>query len=233
MIILTINLTSIVGTSWFLLTRSNGSSVTLRTKAGDIPATLDSSQQVTLKVPVDFKVHAPETLAPADKQTTVAKREQARLNADDWKSGLDGDEPVVSIVKGMTFILIQLNSEDALTRMGTTTTPLSLSSSVLGEWKGSFVGVYAYFVREDGLVRTRMFDASLEDPATGSAASALTGYLATQKGPGEWKFEVLQGVEMGRRSEIGVTVNVGSNGEIQDIHLRGKAVKVMEGFLEI
>lgn len=58
-----------------------------------------------------------------------------------------------------------------------------------------FIGLYAFpiFNKEardgelDGTlhIQTRMFDATLEDPPTGSAASTLAGWLTQREGKGE------------------------------------------------
>ena len=77
-----------------------------------------------------------------------------------------------------------------------------------------------------------------EDPATGSAASALCCYLSLQLPSHETvtalEFTLIQGVEMGRNSEIGVKVErAGGKNCIDSVMLSGKAIKVMEGFLEI
>jgi len=53
-----------------------------------------------------------------------------------------------------------------------------------------------------------------------------------RKRQGNWTFEVVQGVEMGRRSEIMVSVEVNTDGEIHRIDLGGAAVEVMEGWLQ-
>ncbi|TDB04994.1 PhzF family phenazine biosynthesis protein [Halomonas marinisediminis] len=54
-------------------------------------------------------------------------------------------------------------------------------------------------------LRTRMFCTEggvREDPATGSAAAALAGHLAQQGGRGRWRWQIEQGIEMGRPSRI-------------------------------
>ena len=78
---------------------------------------------------------------------------------------------------------------------------------------------------------------SLEDPATGSASSTLAAYLALHKAENTsrtanspHKFEMVQGVEMGRRSVIGVEV-ISKEDRIEKIILSGSAVSVMEGSL--
>ncbi|KAF2201661.1 Diaminopimelate epimerase-like protein [Delitschia confertaspora ATCC 74209] len=145
--------------------------------------------------------------------------------------------PIVSIVKGMTFVLIELDDGEQIESITTNAKPLSLKG-LDEEWhpKDAFVGSYFYYRlkdAEDGAkrVRTRMIEGTLEDPATGSAASDLAGYLALQEGkPGQtMKFEITQGLEMGRKSDIGVEVVLGDDGNIREVYLIGSAVGVMEG----
>lgn len=83
--------------------------------------------------------------------------------------------------------------------------------------------------------RARMFAPGLgiaEDPATGAAACAVAGLLATlaDDGTSDWLIE--QGVEMGRRSciELGATVR---GGVAEAAHLGGGAVLVAEGVLRL
>ena len=209
-----------IGTGWYLLSKApERDVVTLRTKAGDIPVRRDGSR-VRLRVPIDFKVHEPY-IHPS------LKGLQRKLTDADCVNAV---EPVASVVKGMTFILLQVASEDALARMQPYPERFQITS--LGEWAG-FVGVYAFFERADGVVRTRMFDGMFEDSATGSAASTLAGWLAQKKGHGRWQLDIVQGVEMGRRSEISVAVEVGSDARIQNIELGGAAVEVMEGWMQV
>jgi predicted PhzF superfamily epimerase YddE/YHI9 len=61
------------------------------------------------------------------------------------------------------------------------------------------------------------------------------GYLSLQEEDQmgrmrEWR--IVQGVEMGRRSEIGVRVEVES-GRVKEIELRGTAVRVSEGAIVV
>ncbi|CAK5276696.1 unnamed protein product [Mycena citricolor] len=217
-----------IGSGFHLLSIApDRDTVTLRTKAGDIPVVQEGGM-VKLQVPIDFKTH-PSLAIPQ------LKTPQAALHDADFVHGRTGAEACASIVKGMTFVLLALASEDALARMGPYPARLTVpdAETVLGPWGVGFAGVYAFFERADGVVRTRMFDGTLEDPATGSAASTLAGWLALRRGPGVHVVDILQGVEMGRRSEIKVTVRVGDDGVIQRIELEGAAVKVMEGFVDI
>lgn len=86
---------------------------------------------------------------------------------------------------------------------------------------------------------------SREDPATGSAASALTSYLSLQHTgtPGRYKYHITQGVEMGQQSEIAVEVSTrssdastnksGAGMAIDEVLLGGSAVLNMQGTLEV
>nr|POE48015.1 putative isomerase [Quercus suber] len=101
-------------------------------------------------------------------------------------------------------------------------------------WDVGFVGSYFYVVtaHADGRVqlRTRMIEGTLEDPATGSAACALSAFLALGYRQRTLRFQITQGVEMGRRSEIGVEVTLAEGLDaIEQIRLSGSAQKVMEG----
>ncbi|KAF5310080.1 hypothetical protein D9619_010332 [Psilocybe cf. subviscida] len=209
-----------IGSGWYLLSQSpDVESVTLRTKAGNIHVRRGEGSIVRLRVPTNFKVHPPAAYPRT-------KALQPGLKAEDYVNGIDGHEAIASIVKGMTFLLLELTSEDALARVQLASE--RLHAPELGDW-ASFVGVYAFFRREDGVVRTRMIDGTLEDPATGSAASTLAGWLAKQMGAGKHRIQLIQGVEMGRKSEIEVVVDIDEAGEILEIELGGEAVKVMEG----
>ncbi|MFC7368647.1 MULTISPECIES: PhzF family phenazine biosynthesis protein [Vreelandella] len=93
--------------------------------------------------------------------------------------------------------------------------------------------IYLYVVEqrdsEETIVRSRMFSmhASLcEDPATGSAAAALTGFLASTQ-PTTLRWKIHQGVEMGRPSVI----HTAANGNIEPglVQVGGDATIVGRG----
>lgn len=81
----------------------------------------------------------------------------------------------------------------------------------------------------------RMFAPGLgvtEDPATGSAAVALAGYLMQQVclADGDHHFVIEQGAEMGRPSTLYLDCAI-SDGRLADIELSGFAVRVTRGQL--
>ncbi|KAI1401217.1 Diaminopimelate epimerase-like protein [Hypoxylon fuscum] len=225
-----------VGTAFFLVKHLQAPVETLVIKAGPIGLFLQDDNQIRAKIPHNVHLHA-KTLADvvgsADYPgfSPVPQIRDAELRA-----------PVFSVVKGMTFVLVKLPSLDLLGQV-----------SVLGrldfdglprplldeEWRDSFVCRYYYVdMGEEGgqrCLRTRMVELGFEDPATGSAASALGSYLTLMEEKKGTKFKLTQGVEMGRRSDISVeTATKTNNGvELVDLWLGGTAVVIMKGSLTV
>ncbi len=80
-------------------------------------------------------------------------------------------------------------------------------------------------------IRARMFAPALgvdEDPATGAACAALTGYLGTDTEDGEHRWTIEQGYEMGRPSLIQITAIV-QGGRTVEARVGGHAVRFAEG----
>lgn len=86
-------------------------------------------------------------------------------------------------------------------------------------------------------IHARMFAPALgivEDPATGAAAVALAGYLASrdQTGADQLNWTIVQGVEMGRRSILEVEADR-HNSTVTAIRVGGAAVIVSAGEMEV
>lgn len=87
--------------------------------------------------------------------------------------------------------------------------------------------------------RMRMFAPALgiaEDPATGGAAAALGGYLASHLPSGEagtLRWTVEQGFEMGRPSILRVEADRASDGAVTAVRVGGGAVRVGEGWIDV
>ena len=97
--------------------------------------------------------------------------------------------------------------------------------------------VYARAASNGHRFRARMFAPGLgvrEDPATGSAAAAFAGVLMQCEplGDGEHEFEIGQGYEMGRPSEIGLQITI-RGGALASAEIAGAAVIVAEGRLRL
>lgn len=85
--------------------------------------------------------------------------------------------------------------------------------------------------------QTRMFSPAagiLEDPATGSASAIFAAQLHTAGDlrPGTNRFTLLQGMEMGRPSDIRLTVEADATGPTA-IRIRGAAVRISDGRVRI
>lgn len=94
---------------------------------------------------------------------------------------------------------------------------------------------YLYTPGADCDFQARMFSPTAgipEDPATGSATAILAAQLRAARAlrPGRQSFHLRQGVEMGRPSDLWLTVDYSAEG-ISAVHIRGAAVMISEGTL--
>lgn len=101
--------------------------------------------------------------------------------------------------------------------------------------QGKFAAPYLYCREGLGAFRVRMFapwDGIPEDPATGSAAVAFAKTLHKFEFTSNKTHKVMinQGVEMGRPSQIGLSLTI-ENGNLSSVEISGSAVKVAEGRL--
>ena len=154
----------------------------------------------------------------------------------------DAQLPVFSIVNGMSQILVQLPSLEALAAVTTSAEHIAADAYHDKGWEGGHTSTY-FFVRNvhdkvlnREVTRTRMITGPEEDAATGSAASGLSSYLTLSEETGRaglHKYDVVQGVEMGRRSEIGVDVGLGGDGGILSVELVGSAVEISSGRITV
>lgn len=214
----------------------------LKCKAGRIPWKYDTaSGAASAEIPHDSHLH-PTSLDHRGLQALGIP--QVLTNR------FVNSAPFMSIVKGMTFCLVELNSLDALGDVDTGYKSLS-SEGLTPEYVAHGVaGLFFYVVVNPAatdaatgvqtrMIRTRMVLDRLEDPATGSASSALAIYLAKhhpklrQPETKLHKFQFTQGVEMGRKSIIGVDVVLGSGGKVEKVILQGTAVEIMEGNINV
>jgi trans-2,3-dihydro-3-hydroxyanthranilate isomerase len=136
---------------------------------------------------------------------------------------------------GVPYLMVPVRDRDALRRA-------SLSED---RWRRTLRQYWSpdvyVFCRDPELpgsaIRARMFAPEFgiaEDPATGSAAVALAGYLAARLGgaTGTQQWRVEQGFEMGRPSLLDLEVDI-TKGTIGAVRLGGSAVCVLEGTLAL
>jgi trans-2,3-dihydro-3-hydroxyanthranilate isomerase len=133
---------------------------------------------------------------------------------------------------GVPFGVIPLASVDALARVQLRP---DRWAALLADHDGR--KVYPVARVDDSTWRVRMFAPSLgvaEDPATGSAAAALAGWLIEREPPAEGprRWRVLQGVEIGRPSEIALEADV-VGGAPTAVRVGGRAVMISEGTLRL
>ena len=197
--------------------------------AGPVPVSLewegDAASAAWLTAP-----RTPERVAAAPAPRLIARA----LSLDERDIDLAGPDPVV-LSAGNPFLFVALKSRTALSR--------AKVSSV--DWQRAMEGVAAsgvyLFCPEPEApwahFRARLFapDKGIsEDPATGSAASALPGYLLAGDGAldGEHRWEIEQGVEMGRPSRLRVEATVRGKA-IVTVRVGGGAVPMSEGTMEV
>jgi PhzF family phenazine biosynthesis protein len=188
------------------------------------------------------------TVDPAIPGTRIAVAHDVHIHASPFADQPFKEWPVVSIVKGMTFILTQLPDLEALATktnnlLGDSNTYTACAALDEG-WRQGIITSYFYVdlgydhnkVRN---LRIRNFG-SREDPATGSAGCAAASYLSLQQGtPGRYRYHLTQGVEMGQRGDIFVEVAVRGKPrapdrlEVEEVLLSGSAVLTMQGTLQV
>lgn len=143
-------------------------------------------------------------------------------------------EPVFASV-GLKFILVEVKDLDALGRASSRIEPLTALRAAHADENCDCATFLYTWVGPDH-VRARMFapfDNVAEDPATGSASGALGAFLTTIDAPAaQRKILVEQGVEMGRRSLIHVSI-AAPEGRFDHVTITGASVDVMRGTIRI
>jgi len=108
--------------------------------------------------------------------------------------------------------------------------------TTLAKWWAPDVYVVTRAGTDEGYdIHARMFGPGAgvpEDPATGSAAAALAGYLAAREAArdGEFRWVIAQGLELGRPSRIEIEADK-RDGAVRAVRVGGTAVLVARGRL--
>ncbi|CAG8090714.1 unnamed protein product [Penicillium nalgiovense] len=209
---------------------------TLLVKAGPIIIEPTADGALQAAIPHNVRLHQQRLPSPEPGSFPKSQNDVARE---------EGSSRLFSIVKGMTFALIELPSLEVLGTAQVGGMP-DLPVSLLDDgWCDGWVTRRYYYVRLGSeliggrmvhRIRTRLVKLKTEDPATGSAACALSSYLSLYELEGQsHAFQITQGVEMARDSDILVEVEVGQGMDgarkLEALHLGGKAVPVMSGFI--
>lgn len=167
-----------------------------------------------------------EPLSVWDGLEAARVAESVGLSADQIRC--DRHAPVIAGV-GFAFALAELTGMDALAAALPVTDVFRACDA---DWPVSSHYDLLVYVRDGDRIAMRMFaplDGIPEDPATGSAAAALAAWLGRLEGRSA-RFDIVQGVEMGRPSRIEAEVTV-EDGAPVAVAIAGHAVRMMEGRL--
>ncbi len=210
-------------------------------------------------VPVTIEVgFGPLGLELLKKDGRVA-RVRMQQGRPEWKTPVTGDDvkgqiaaalgvpfdalhptlPPQAVGTGNTFLMVPLASASAVSSALADTRMLNHVEREL-----SVLGLFFFAFDESPgrpRIRARMFAPGAgvpEDPATGSAAGPVGVYLALHGAmpggvvAGRGRFTIDQGVEMGRPSELDVTVLLEA-GRPAGVRVEGGAVLMMRGEIEV
>lgn len=202
--------------------------IVLEENVGPVPVTIRSRDgqpvftQLAAAQPPEF---GPPPPAPAELASTLG------LEASDVSSGELGPRAVSC---GLPWLIVPVTSRDAIARARL---HADRYERVLGGYWSRGVYLVTFDTRlPDSDVHARMYAPAIaphEDPATGSAAASLAGYLAArEKSDGTRRWRVTQGHEMGRPGRIEIEAER-NGGKITAIRVGGASVLVSEGEMEI
>ena len=153
------------------------------------------------------------------------------LNESDVSTGEFGAEAVSC---GVPFLVVPLASRDAVSRARLDRATFERVLS--GTWAREIFLFDVSAATNGSTIRSRMFAPDLgigEDPATGSAAVCLAGYLAKRsRDDATLRWTVAQGVEMGRPSVLMISAER-KNRIVDSVRVAGKSVLVSEGVLRV
>lgn len=129
---------------------------------------------------------------------------------------------------GAMFLIAVLNNVEALSRV-------RIQSGAFAELLGAAPSqdLWLAAANGDGRWQARMFAPLAgipEDPATGSAAAAFAGFLAEAEplAAGTQQWQIDQGIEMGRPSQLLVEVDRAEH-QTRAVRVRGAAVMISDG----
>lgn len=135
---------------------------------------------------------------------------------------------------GVPFLFVPVRDRNAAARARVNETAWS---SLLGDaWAQEILVLATDPERTDSDIRARMFAPGLgirEDPATGAAAAAMTGYLGSREADtGSFAWTIEQGFEMGRPSILKIETEK-RDGVFTVVRVGGRAVEVSRGQMHV
>ncbi|KAJ5833289.1 hypothetical protein N7474_001600 [Penicillium riverlandense] len=224
---------------------------TLITKAGEISVRRDPDGLVGADIPChNYRVHSKRS-GRVEKQAIIQQHPELQCHS----TTLLPNFPVISIAKGLlltwaytfSFIPIKIDSLETLAEINPAKPP-DVTQVLDEDFTGPIGGGVMFYCELSSTgdlnrfqVR-RMTSGGEEDPATGSAACAFSVWQSQAKcrenpEAALWKktmrYEIQQGVEMGRKSDIIVDVTLNNDLHPQKVVLLGYAAETMSGELVI
>lgn len=163
-------------------------------------------------------------------ETTLSRLAQG-LGLELKDLAVSSELPARVVSTGIKSLAVPIKSLEALSRC-------RINSSLLAEiylnYEASGCYAFTFEAKEkESAIHARFFapdDGIAEDPATGSAAGALSGYLVRQGAIGAKKFTIEQGDFMKRPSRIFAEVS-GEKGKIERVKIGGGSIIVAKGEL--
>ncbi len=200
-------------------------SIYFEEKAGLVP--INISQKPSGQRQFELKAPEPLTACPFKAVSTIA--DALSLNMDQI---IEQNHPPSAASVGLPFLIVELLNTSAL---GDIQINPESFNNLLDEGSPPYILVYTQNTSNADL-QARMFaplDGITEDPATGSANCALAALLAQYSDltSGDFCWEVLQGLEMGRPSRLKIRAQK-ENGSVIGSWVAGTCVMVAEGLIE-
>lgn len=211
-----------VGTGWVLAQQGRAKDGTLRFE--------EIAGLVEIKADRDIvTIAAPQPLSLGRQMTTAVLAPCIGLTPDDIVTR--NHAPVEASV-GNPFLLCEVTG-DGLTRALPSLEGFRRAVQSFGDMGGGRLSIYLY-ARDGDRLRARMFSplsGTIEDPATGSAATPLAALLLSLSQDAERRYEIVQGVEMGRPSLLICTARRASDGIRASVG--GGCVPVLKGEISL
>src|SRR6185503_17915989 len=210
-----------VGTGWVLAQQG-------RAKAGRLRFE-ELAGLVEIEVGETITIAAPQPLSLGPEMPVELVAACVGLQSSDVLT--KAHKPVSASV-GNSFVIAEVTGE-ALTRATPDIGAFREAQKTYTAMGPDRLPIYLY-AQDGNRIRTRMFSplsGTIEDPATGSAATPLAALLLSLTKETERKFDIVQGVEMGRPSRLLCSAHRAADGIRAKVG--GGCVPVLEGTVEL
>ena len=203
--------------------------IVLEEGVGPVPVTIRAHEGVAVGAQLTA-AKLPEVGPPPPPRTTLA--ELLSLEPAQLLGGANGPQAVSC---GLPFLIVPVKNRAAVA--GARVRMDLWESTLKRYWAPDIMVVARDPELDDSDLRARVFVPGLsvpEDPATGSCAAALAGYLAAREAApnGAFRWVMEQGFEMGRPSILELEADK-RDGAVVQVRVGGDAVLVSEGRMEI